>query len=117
MAALSVTPVLPVPNLAEAVAFWTDALGVPPTFVDGDRWAEFRLGDTKLALAGTDRAADEAGVMLKVDDLDTAADALAAREESLGPRAEGAHEVRAVATAPGGHPVVFYEPLPRRDDA
>jgi catechol 2,3-dioxygenase-like lactoylglutathione lyase family enzyme len=94
--ALSITPVLPVPDLAEAVAYWTDLLGIAPTFVDGDRWAQFDLGPSRLALAGTDRMTDAAGVMVKVETLD-------AVEHERGP-----HEDRAFVTDPAGHPVVLY---------
>ncbi len=33
--------VLPVDDLSVAAAFWKELLGGDPTFVDGDRWAQF----------------------------------------------------------------------------
>jgi catechol 2,3-dioxygenase-like lactoylglutathione lyase family enzyme len=66
MAVEKLSFVLPVDDLAVAVAFWKDLLGMDPTFVDGDRWAQFDHGGARLALAGKDRASDSPGVMLKV---------------------------------------------------
>ena len=42
----------------EAVGQWSTLLGVEPTFVDGDRWAQLDIGDTRLSLAGSDRSSD-----------------------------------------------------------
>ena len=107
-----VTPVLPVEDVAEAARVWERLLGAPPTFVDGDRWAQFDVARRRIALAGTDRVSDKAGLMIKVADLAAArADALAAglpvSESSI-----GGHEIRCVVTAPGGWPVVLYAPRP-----
>lgn len=112
MSVQSIAPVFPVPDLDEAVTFWTAVLRVEPTFVDGDRWAQFDVGGRRLAFAGQDRASDQAGVMVKVDDLERAGEALAALGVVLGPRERGPHEMRCVATAPGGWSVVLYAPLP-----
>jgi catechol 2,3-dioxygenase-like lactoylglutathione lyase family enzyme len=112
MSVESFAPVFPVPDLDEAVAFWTAVLGAEPTFVDGDRWAQFDVGGRRLALAGSDRAADQAGAMVKVDDLDAASEALAARGIALGPPQQGPHEVWRTATAPGGWSLVLYGPRP-----
>jgi catechol 2,3-dioxygenase-like lactoylglutathione lyase family enzyme len=112
VSAQSVAPVFPVPDLDAAVTFWTAVLGVEPTFVDGDRWAQFDLDGRRLALAGADRASEQAGVMVKVDDLDRAAEALAALGVALGPPEQGPHEIRRLATAPGGWSLVLYAPLP-----
>ena len=103
--------VLPVHDLGAAVAFWKDLLGVDPTFVDGDRWAQFDHAGARLALAGKDRAADTPGVMLKVSGLEAVRDALRASGNPVSEITTGAHERRSVATAPGGSPVVLYEPL------
>ncbi|SHN15185.1 VOC family protein [Cryptosporangium aurantiacum] len=113
MTARSLAPVLPVDDLLAAVAVYTRLLGVLPTFVDGDRWAQFDLAGHRLALAGRDRAADHPGVLLKVDDLRSArAEAVAAglpvEEIQTGP-----HEHRCVVTGPGGWPVVLYSPAPK----
>ncbi len=108
MAAEKLNAVLPADDLAGAVAWWSELLGVEATFVDGDRWAQFDLGGGRLALAGADRASDRAGVMVKVDDLDTAAAALA----GCGPVEEGPHERRATVIGPDGTPVTLYQPAP-----
>jgi catechol 2,3-dioxygenase-like lactoylglutathione lyase family enzyme len=108
--AQSIASVLPVPDLEGAVSFWRDVLGVEPTFVDGDRWAQFDLGGRRLALSGTDRVAPMPGVMVKVDDLAAAKASLEASGVEVGETAAGPHESRFVATAPGGWPVVFYAP-------
>ncbi len=105
-----ISTVLPTPDVAEAARLWTELLGVAPTFVDGARWAQFDVGGRRIALAGTDRVSDQAGVMIKVDALEEAR----ARAQALGlaPGAieEGPHEMRFAATAPGGWALVFYAP-------
>lgn len=106
-----ISTVLPVPDLGEAVAVWSEVLGVDPTFVDGDRWAQFDHAGARLALAGTDRLADEPGVMLKVADLDAACEALRRAGCKVGEPSTGAHERRVAATGPGGWPIVVYSPL------
>lgn len=110
-AAESFSPVFPVPDLAEAVAFWSAVLGIEPTFVDGDRWAQFDAGGRRLALSGSDRASDAAGVMVKVADLDAAGESLAGLGVEVGPPEQGPHEIRRAATAPGGWSLVLYTPL------
>jgi hypothetical protein len=107
-----VATVLPVADLAASVAAWTKLLGTEPTFVDGDRWAQFDVAGARIALAGTDRTSDEPGLMLKVADLDTArAEALASGLEATEPE-EGPHEIRTTVTGPDGVPVVLYAPRP-----
>ncbi len=103
--------VLPVDDMSEAVTFLADLLGTQPTFVDGDRWAQFDLGAVRLSLAGTDRVANAPGLMLKVRDLDEVCASLAAVGKSAGPIAQGAHERRTVVNGPGGWPLVLYSAL------
>ncbi|HXM54431.1 MAG TPA: bleomycin resistance protein [Candidatus Dormibacteraeota bacterium] len=107
------TPVLPVSDLPQAVRLWSAILGTEPTFVDGDRWAQFDVAGRRLALSGADRIADVAAVMLKVPDLAAAR----AQATDLGLEAgevqEGAHEHRCVVTGPDGVPIVLYQPRPR----
>ncbi|HEX4183871.1 MAG TPA: hypothetical protein VHY34_11500, partial [Caulobacteraceae bacterium] len=67
-----VATVLPVDDVGAAAKVWTALLGVEPTFVDGDRWAQFDVGGRRIALAGTDRVSNLPGVMLKVVDLEAA---------------------------------------------
>jgi hypothetical protein len=103
--------VLPVPDLGAAVAVWKEILGAGPTFVDGDRWAQFDHAGARLALAGTDRLVDEPAVMVKVADLDAACDPLRRAGCTVGEPSTGAHERRAVVTGPGGWPLIVYSPL------
>ena len=90
-----ISSVVPVDDLGAAVTQWATLLGTEATFVDGDRWAQFDVGTARLALAGTDRASDAAGVMIKVDDIDAARDAYSAAGLSVGTITDGAHERRA----------------------
>lgn len=94
MSVEKVTPVVPVNNMAAAVAAWSAALGTEPTFVDGDRWAQFDVGSSRIALAGTDRASDDPGLMIKVDDAAAARRSYASAGADVGELTEGAHEVR-----------------------
>ncbi|MDG2114912.1 MAG: bleomycin resistance protein, partial [Actinomycetota bacterium] len=94
MSAERISPVVPVEDMDTAVTAWSLVLGVEPTFVDGDRWAQYDVGGSRLALAGTDRASDEAGVMIKVDDIDASHQAYSEGGLMVGPISEGAHEVR-----------------------
>jgi hypothetical protein len=94
MSAERISPVVPVDDLAAAVTVWSAVLGVDPTFVDGDRWAQFDVGGSRLALAGTDRASDEPGVMIKVADAAASRDQYQAAGIACGELVEGAHELR-----------------------
>ena len=107
-----VTPVLPVDDMAQAVQVWSALLGVAPTFVDGDRWAQFDVAGKRIALAGTDRTSDQAGLMIKVADLAEARRAAVGQGLVAGDIQTGPHEIRFVAAAPGGWPVTFYAPKP-----
>lgn len=106
----SIATVLPVPDLDQAVRFWSEVLGTEPTLVDGDRWAQFDLGGQRLALAGSDRPSDQAGVMLKIEDLPEAERGLAFLGLSPGSVAEGDHEDRLSVASPGGWPLTIYSP-------
>jgi hypothetical protein len=108
-----ITPVLPVDDMAAAVAVWSGVLGVQPTFVDGAAWAQFDVAGKRIALAGTDRTSDKAGVMLKVDDLAAARAAAVGQGLAAGEIREGAHELRCTVTGPGGWPIVLYAPKPK----
>lgn len=68
MKAQSTSVVIPVESMDEAVGQWSTLLGVEPTFVDGDRWAQLDIGETRLSLAGSDRSSDEVGLLIKVSD-------------------------------------------------
>jgi len=111
MTAEGITPVVPVDDLAAAAAFWKSILGVEPTFVDGDRWAQFDLGSRRLALSGSDRLTDEPSIMVKVGNLDQAIAQVGAAGGTAGKVEEGPHELRVLATTPYGV-IVFYSPKP-----
>lgn len=102
--------VVPVSDMAGAVAFWRQALGVEPTFVDGERWAQFDAAGGRIALAGADRFADVPSLMLKTSDLEATREALARAGATVSEVAEGAHERRVEATVPGGWTVAVYAP-------
>jgi hypothetical protein len=101
--------VLPVDDLKAAVAAWTRTLGKEPTFVDGDRWAQFDVGGGRLALAGTDRTSDRPGLMLKVADVEARREAFARDGFAPGPLQQGPHELRFEVQLPGGV-AIFYQP-------
>jgi hypothetical protein len=101
--------VVPVDDLAAAVEQWTALLGVAPTFVDGDRWAQFDVGGGgRLSLAGTDRAANTPGLMIKVADIEAAREQLIALGLAPGEIEQGPHEARIGVSGPGGLPITVY---------
>lgn len=103
--------VLPVSDWSAAVEGWTALLGTAPTFVDGDRWAQFDVAGTRIALAGSDRLMDRPWIMVKYDDLDAAASRLRGLGFTVGSISVGAHERTCVVTGPDDVPIVLYEPL------
>ena len=106
----SLTPVLPVDDLAAAVGFFRELFGCEPTFVDGDRWAQFDIAGRRLALAGRDRPSVRAGIMVKVGDLDAARRLVGELGFEAGEIEDGAHERRFTAAGPGDWPVTCYAP-------
>lgn len=103
--------VLPVPDLAQALAFWRKVLGTKPSFVDGDVWAVFDHNGAHLDLAATDSLVKVPAPMVKVSGLEAACANLGASGYNTSDITTGAHERWAVATTPGGWPLVLYEPL------
>ncbi|MEM9608579.1 MAG: VOC family protein [Actinomycetota bacterium] len=108
MSADKLAAVVPVDDLAAAVAWWEDLLGVEPTFVDGDRWAQFDLGGTRLALAGADRTDDRPGVLVKVPDVDARRGELLAAGVTVGELEVGPHETRCTVDGAGPVSVTLY---------
>ena len=108
MAALSISTVIPVDDMTAGVAHWTALLGVEPTFVDGDRWAQFDVNGTRVSLAGADRSSDDPGVLVKVDDLDARVATLREVGIDVTDPETGPHERRVVL---GDGLVTLYEPL------
>ena len=110
MTAEKLSSVVPVDDLPAAVSWWTHVLGVEATFVDGDRWAQFDLGATRLSLAGTDRSDDRAGILVKVTDVEASRAELAGSGMEVGAIERGPHELRCVIEGPGGVSVTLYSP-------
>lgn len=101
----------PVDDLATSVRRWSALFGAEPTFVDGDRWAQFDLGAVRVSLAGTDRTGEVAQLMLKVADLEAAREAAVAQGLEVGELDRGPHEERCQVREPGGLAAVLYAPL------
>jgi hypothetical protein len=104
--------VFPVADMAKAVSEWSAILGVAPTFVDGDRWAQFDVNGRRVALAGTDRVSNAAGLMIKVTDIEAASDRLTDQGVRLGPLQEGPHELRRLVESADGWALVLYAAKP-----
>jgi hypothetical protein len=108
MEILGMASVLPVDDVAAAAKTWTALLGVAPTFVDGERWAQFDIAGRRIALAGTDRVSNLPGLMIKVADVAAGRTRAAGQGLTVGPIEEGPHEQRCLVEAPGGWPLVLY---------
>ncbi|GER15577.1 VOC family protein [Variovorax boronicumulans] len=76
-------------------AFYEGALGLPMKFRDGDRWIQYGLGNTNVALACLEEAAPATSglvMVLEVDDFEGAQERIvAAGGQVLGLRDMGAH--------------------------
>lgn len=94
MSAERLSSVVPVDDMAAAVVSWTVVLGVEPTFVDGDRWAQFDVGGSRLNLAGADRSTDDPGLMVKVTDAPSSRELYQAAGIATSELTVGTHEVR-----------------------
>ena len=109
--AVGLASVFPAARLADGVRFLTTVLGIEPTFVDGERWAQFDLGGARLALAsGADSSGAVQFVVRVADAVASAARLAEAGYDVAGPVA-GPHEVRFSVTGPDGWSVVGYEPV------
>ncbi|WP_431950832.1 VOC family protein [Nocardia lijiangensis] len=104
--------ILPTDDLPATVALLTALFGGPPTFVDGERWAQFDVGPSRIMVAGSDREGDAAALSVKVADLDATVTALRGAGIALADPVAGPHERRAALDATPGTPwsVVLYEP-------
>ena len=109
--ALSMSSVFPAQKLAEGVQFLSAVLGVEPTFVDGERWAQFDLNGARLSLAAGGESAGVAQAMVKVADAAATAERLAHAGYDVAGPVTGPHEVRFSVTGPDGWSVVVYQPL------
>jgi predicted enzyme related to lactoylglutathione lyase len=101
----------PAKDVAEAVAFYRDGLGLTVKFTDGGRFAALDGGGTTFAIAGPeeDVTGGEPAVSFKVDDVAATVESLTAAGAQLvrAPQ-EGPHEIRAVLRDPAGNPFVVY---------
>lgn len=104
-----------VDDMAAAVAFYRDALGLPLKFQDGSRFAAMNGGGVVLALLGDDEdvTAGAPAAAIKVADVAAAVErATAAGAVLLRAPEQGPHEIRAVVRDPAGNAVVLYSALP-----
>ena len=106
----------PVPDVAAAVAFYRDGLGLAVKFQDGSRYAALDGGGVTFAIATAEEsvAGPVPAASFKVADLASAVERLtAAGATMVTPAAEGPHEVRAALRDPAGNPFVIYAPRPQ----
>jgi len=103
----------PVADVGAAVAFYADALGLAPKFVDGDRYAALDAGGATLALAAPEEdVTGRAAAALKVADVDAALQrAVEAGATVVAGPDDGPHERRVVVDDPWGNRVVLYAAL------
>jgi hypothetical protein len=109
--ALSLASVFPAARLADGVKFLSAVLGIEPTFVDGERWAQFDLGGARISLASGAESSGAAQAMVKVADAAAVAERLAGCGYDVAGPVTGPHEVRFSVTGPDGWSVVVYEPV------
>lgn len=103
----------PAKDVAKAVEFYRDGLGLEVKFADGTRFAALNGGGATFAIAGEEEDLVGApAVSFKVEDVAATVEKLlaAGAEVVRGPE-EGPHEVRAVLRDPAGNPFVVYAPL------
>ena len=97
-------------DLAAAVAFYRDGLGLSVKFQDGERFAALDGGGTTFAIAAPEeQIVTGPAVSFKVDDITATTDRLiaAGAEMVRGPE-RGPHEIRAVLRDPAGNSFVVY---------
>lgn len=112
MAVKRVSAVVGTGSLGPSVKFWTAVLGAAPTFVDGDRWAQFDVAGSRLSVgAGPERPTAPVAVMVAVDDLDSFCAAASAAGLSIGEVLVGAHEKRVALMGPSGEEVIAYQAI------
>jgi predicted enzyme related to lactoylglutathione lyase len=102
-----------VPDMDAALAFYRDTLGLAVKFQDGDKWTQFDVGGTQVALAtpapGQVDPGRNATVVLQVDDLTATRAQLAAQgiavSEIIG---MGGHGSFFTCPDPAGNVVQFF---------
>lgn len=108
MPAEKISTLLRTDDIRTSVAFWKDILGVEPTFVDGDRWAQFDVGSTRLSL-GSPAEAPTSAVSVKMLDLTPALARLAAAGIAF-ETVEGTHETQVRLVDDDENAIVLYQP-------
>jgi lactoylglutathione lyase len=100
-----------VPDMAAAVRFYTEVLGLGLKLRDGDHWAAFDVGGSTLALeGGAPGGPGGATVSLRVDELDAVVAALRSKGANVGEVQTGPHERRAELQDPAGNLLILYAP-------
>jgi predicted enzyme related to lactoylglutathione lyase len=102
----------PVTEIDTALPFFTQALGLPVKFRDGDRYCALDAGALTLALvAGAERLVDQPALAFRVDEGEDIAAAIARLADAgaavAQPAAQGPHETRAVLRTPEGFALVL----------
>jgi catechol 2,3-dioxygenase-like lactoylglutathione lyase family enzyme len=100
-----------VTDMAAAIRFYTDVLGLGLKFRDGDHWAAFDVGGSTLAVeGGASGGPGGATVSLRVDGLDAVVADLRAKGATVSDVKTSPHERRAELQDPAGNQLVLYEP-------
>ncbi|MCB1273540.1 MAG: VOC family protein [Leucobacter sp.] len=109
--------VLSTDNLEESIKFYTETLGFPLKFRDGDHFAALDGGTITLALATEldHPIYGQVVVGIKTDDVDGNAKVVDEQGGGIARAAyDDAHERRAVVYDSQGNGIVFYKSLPPR---
>jgi predicted enzyme related to lactoylglutathione lyase len=101
----------PVDDIDTALPFFTEGLGLPVKFRDGNRYCALDAGALTLALvAGEERLVAQPALAFKVDEGEDIGAAIARLVEAgatvAQPAAQGPHETRAVLATPEGFALV-----------
>ena len=104
-------------DLAAAVQFYGETLGLTLQFRDGDRWVQFQAGDVSFALASPEEGMGApVGVpvpVFEVIDLDGALTEIHAQGHRAGDiRDMGSHGRTASVTDPNGAQLVLFQRAP-----
>jgi len=103
---------------AELHAFYTSALGLMLKFSDQDRWIQYTVGNTNVALASKEEAAPATSglvMVFEVDEFDDAQERItAAGGQLLGVRDMGSHGAVLSLRDPEGNLVQLFRPAAAR---
>lgn len=103
-----------VQNMDRAAKFYSDVLGWPMQFQDGQRWAQFKLDGFTVALAASEESSVAPGanavMTVEVEDLHSVLKQLAAANVQAGPiRDMGSHGLTADFKDPEGNTIQLYQ--------